>query len=170
VNLSNAVGGQVTDGQGIGTIVDDDAAPLIKISDVSKIEGNGGTTWFVFTVSLSAASGKQVSVNFATADGTATASGNDYVGASGTVVFAPGQNAAPIAIPVRGDTAKEANETFFVNLTGATNAAISDSQGMGTIGNDDGGTAGGGNRKLSGSNLAALLLTDDTWTTTRKRR
>ncbi|HUE75050.1 MAG TPA: FG-GAP-like repeat-containing protein, partial [Pirellulaceae bacterium] len=66
VNLSNAVGGQITDSQGIGTIVDDDDPPLVTINDVSQKEGNKGTTSFVFTVSLSEASGKWVSVNFAT--------------------------------------------------------------------------------------------------------
>ena len=106
-------------------------------------------------------------MNFATADGTATASGNDYFAASGTVVFAPGQNAAPIAILVRGDTAKEANETFFVNLVAAANGTISDSQGVGTIGNDD--SAGAVNQKLSSTDVA-LLLTDPLATTPGKRK
>src|SRR5205823_13908732 len=121
VNLSNVVGGVITDAQGIGTIVDDDPAPQVKINDVSKSEGDRNNTSFVFIVSLSAASGKQVSVNYATANGTATVAGNDYFAVSGTVYFAPGQTTATITILVRGDKTKEPNETFFINLTGATN-------------------------------------------------
>src|SRR5690606_11578499 len=51
VNLSAASGANLVDAQGVGTIVDDD--PRISISDVTKYEGNSGTTRFVFTVSLS---------------------------------------------------------------------------------------------------------------------
>src|SRR5262245_15121501 len=126
VNLSNAVGGQISDSQGTGTIQDDDPAPLVTINNVSKNEGNKNFTSFVFTVSLSAPSGKWVSVNFATADGTAKVSDSDYLATSGNVNFAPGVTTATIIVTVRGDTTKEANETFFVNLLGATNATISD--------------------------------------------
>jgi hypothetical protein len=175
VNLSNAVGGVITDSQGIGTIVDDDPAPQLTINDVSKKEGNRGTTSFVFTVSLSAPSGKWVSVNFATADGTAMVSDSDYLATSGNVNFAPGVTTATIIVSVRGDTKKEANETFFVNLSGATNATISDSQGVGTIVNDDGGSSGGGGGggggkgKPNSANFDLALL-DDTLTTTGKRK
>jgi hypothetical protein len=169
VNLSNAVGGVITDSQAVGTIQDDDAAPLVTISDVSKNEGNRNNTSFVFTVSLSEASGKYVYVNFATANGTATTGDNDYFANSGTVYFAPGQTTATITILVRGDKTKEANETFAVNLTGATDGTISDSQGVGTIVNDDGGT-GKGNRHGNKASLAATLLADDTLTTTLKRK
>jgi hypothetical protein len=169
VNLSSAVHGVITDSQGIGTIVDDDPAPQLTIIDVSKNEGNRGNTSFAFTLSLSAVSGKQVSVNYATADGTAKVAGNDYFGASGTVFFAPGQTTATITILVRGDKTKEPNETFFVNLTGATNATISDSQGVATIVNDDGGSSGGGKAKPNSANIDLALLAD-TLTTTGKRK
>src|SRR5207248_1464650 len=69
----------IADGQGVGTIVDDDPPPSLTINDVTRTEGNSGSTYFVFTVSLSTASDKSVSVNFATANGIATVSGNDYV-------------------------------------------------------------------------------------------
>ena len=140
VNLTNAIGGVLTDSQAIGTIQDDDPAPSITINDVSKNEGNGnGNTLFAFTVTLSAASGKTVSVNYATANGTATTADNDYVATSGTIYFSPGQTTATITVQVRAGKSKEPNETFFVNLTGASNATISDSQGLATILNDDGG-------------------------------
>lgn len=169
VNLSSAVGAQISDARGIATILDDDDAPLIKIGDVSKQEGNQGSTSFTFTVSLSAASGRQVSVNYATADGTATVTGNDYVAASGTIVFAPGQTTAKITIQVRGDQAKEANETFLVNLSSPSHAALYDGRGVGTITNDDGSTSGR-KQNLSSIDLGYLLLADDASTPPGKRK
>ncbi|MCH8948637.1 MAG: hypothetical protein IH789_13605, partial [Acidobacteria bacterium] len=69
----------------MGTIIDDDAAPTLTIDDVTiDPEGDSGTTDAVFTVSLSQASGKSVTVDFATTDGTATA-GADYTSTSGTL-------------------------------------------------------------------------------------
>ena len=122
------------DNQGIGTILDDE--PRISISDVARAEGNSGTTMFVFTVSLSAAYDAPVTVNFATANGTAKA-GEDYNAASGTLTFAPGQTTQTITVGIKADKKKEADETFFVNLFGASNALVLDNQGRGTILDDD---------------------------------
>ena len=108
------------------------------IDSVAQNEGNSGTTPFVFTVTLSAASASTVTVNFATADGTATA-GSDYVATSGTLSFAPGIVTQTITVSVVGDTASEPNETFTVNLSSPTNATIVAATGVGTIVNDDGG-------------------------------
>jgi hypothetical protein len=114
------------------------AASTISINDVSANEGNAGTTAFNFTVSLSAAQPASVTVDFATADGTATVADNDYAAASGTVTFAPGDTSQTVTVQVNGDTTFEPNETFFVNLSNATgNASIADNQGLGTIVNDD---------------------------------
>ncbi|HKA05799.1 MAG TPA: Calx-beta domain-containing protein, partial [Gemmataceae bacterium] len=137
VNLSSPVNATIADGQGVGTILDDDPAPSLTIGDVSLAEGNRGTTPFIFTVTLSAASGQTVTVNYATANGTATTSNSDYTAKSGTLTFAPGETSKTITISVRGDRRIEANETFFVNLTGPTNATLADGQGVGTILNDD---------------------------------
>lgn len=136
VNVTNVVNAVVIDGQGVGTVVNDDPLPNLSINDVSVVEGNAGTVNAVFTVSLSAASGQTVAVNYATADGTATQPA-DYTSTSGTLTFTPGQTTRTVTVPVIGDTVPEANETFFVNLSGATNATISDNQGVGTITNDD---------------------------------
>nr|WP_324251942.1 putative Ig domain-containing protein [Xanthomonas arboricola] len=136
VNVSNVTGATVADAQGLGTIVNDDAVPSLSIDDVSVNEGNSGTTTATFTVSLSAASGQTVSVNYATANGTATA-GSDYVARSGTLTFTPGTTAQGVAITVNGDTAVEPNETFSVGLSGASNASIARATGTGTILNDD---------------------------------
>jgi hypothetical protein len=77
-----------------------------------------------------------VTVNYATADGTAVQP-SDYTTASGTLTFAPGETSKTVTVNVNGDTSNEADETFFVNLSGASNATVSDAQGLGTIRNDD---------------------------------
>jgi hypothetical protein len=104
---------------------------------VAKKEGNGNTTQFVFTVSLSAAYDQAVTVHYATANGTATA-GSDYQAKSGTLTFAPGQTTQTITVVVYGDKAVEADETFFVNLSSpSNNAFLFAPQGIGTILDDD---------------------------------
>ena len=122
----------------MGTILNDDAAatPTLSINDVTVTEGNTVTGNAVFTVSLSASSTQTVTVQFATANGTAT-SGSDYQTFSGTLTFNPGETSKTITVRVRGDTVVEPNETFFVNLSNPTNATIADSQGLGTILNND---------------------------------
>jgi hypothetical protein len=77
-----------------------------------------------------------VSVHFATANGTARA-GSDYNATSGTLTFAPGQTRKTVTVFVRGDTVRELDETFFVNLSSPLNAAIARRQGRGLIKNDD---------------------------------
>jgi len=117
-------------------IEDDDTLPQIRVSDVTKSEGRGGNNLFTFTVTLSAPSTGPVRVNYVTADGTARA-GEDYTAVSGTLTFAPGETSKSITVVVKGDKKKEANETFSLNLSGATGAGILDGQGLGTILNDD---------------------------------
>ncbi len=137
VNLSGATNAIIADSQGLGTIIDNDPLPNLTINDRSLAEGNAGTVNMVFTVLLSAPSGRTVTVNFATANGTATA-GSDYTATSGSLSFGPGARSMTVAVPIIGDTAAEPDENFFVNLSGAVNATIADSQGVGTILNDDG--------------------------------
>ena len=137
LNLTNAVNVTIADPQGTGTITDDDPAPTLSVNDVSVVEGNAGTTNATFTVSLSAPSGRAVTVDYATADGTAQAP-LDYLATNGTLNFAPGQTSKTVTVLVNGDLLDEGNETFFLNLTNPANATISDGQGVGTITNDDG--------------------------------
>jgi Big-like domain-containing protein/Calx-beta domain-containing protein len=141
VNLSSATNATMARAQGVGTIVDDDSAPLpsLSINDVSIPEGNSGTANATFTVSLSAASGQSVTVNYATASGTAT-SGSDFTSTSGTLTFAAGTTTQTIQVPVIGDTRPEANETFTVNLWGAAGATIARAAGTGTIVDNDPGS------------------------------
>ncbi|MEO8434757.1 MAG: Calx-beta domain-containing protein, partial [Pyrinomonadaceae bacterium] len=136
VNLSAAVNATITDNQGSGNVTNDDALPSLSINDLSVAEGNSGTANATFNVTLSAPSGQTVSVNYATANSTATA-GIDYESTTGTLTFDPGDTSKPVAVVINGDTAHEPNETFFVNVFGATNATIADNQGVGTITNDD---------------------------------
>ena len=136
VNLSARSNASIGDGSGIGTILDNE--PRVSIDDVSKAEGNAGSTTFTFTVRLSAAYDQAVTVNYATvAGGTATA-GSDYMSKAGTVTFAAGETAKTITVTVEGDKQKEATETFFLDLTGvSSNALVTDVRGIGTILDDD---------------------------------
>jgi hypothetical protein len=147
VELTGATGATIADGRGVGTILNDDPPPLsLSVSDVTRLEGNNGQTAFVFTVSLSAVASRLVTVRFATADGTASSadgSGRDYRSDSGMLTFRPGQRSRSVTVTVNGDTTFEPDETFFVELTGATGATIADGRGVGTILNDDGTIAPG---------------------------
>ena len=136
VNLSNVANGELADDQAVGTIQDNDPAPSLSINNVTVAEGDSGTTEAVFTVTLSAVSGQTVSVDYATANGTASA-GEDYQAASGSLVFDPGSDTQMLTVLVVGDLQVESDETFVVNLSNATNAEIADAQGEGLIANDD---------------------------------
>jgi hypothetical protein len=137
VNVSNLNYGVIADGQGVGTIVDDE--PRISISDVTRREGKTGqTTSFTFTVTLSAAYDQPVTMSFKTTDGTATTSDKDYVAQTGTLTFAPGETTKTITISVIGDSKREADETFYLDLFGnSSNSLFNKSRGIGTILNDD---------------------------------
>src|SRR5206468_1626441 len=127
VNLNNLNYGFIADGQGQGTIVDDE--PRVTINDVTKTEGNSGTTSFTFTVSLSVAYDVPVTVGYATANGTATA-GSDYQAASGTLTIPARQTSGTITVLVNGDRPVEPTEIFGVNLSAPTNAPIADEWGI----------------------------------------
>jgi Calx-beta domain len=143
VNLANATGNAtIADAQAVGTIVNDDQPVIappsrIAIGDVRMAEGNAGQTAFRFAVSLDQAQSAAVTVDFATANATATAP-SDYTATTGTLTFAPGETAKTVTVQVNGDTTREPDETFNVNLANAAgNATIADGQAVGTIVNDD---------------------------------
>lgn len=137
VNLSNPTNATIVDGQGMGTILDDE--PHISISDVSKTEGTKNhTTLFTFTVTLSAVYDQAVTMSFRTLDGTAKTSDSDYVARTGTLTFAPGETTKTITIEVKGDSKREANETFYLDLFGNSGTSLfTKYRGVGTILNDD---------------------------------
>jgi hypothetical protein len=117
INLTSPTNATLADGQGVGTITDDDALPSLSINDVTVTEGVTGTVNANFTVSLNAPSGRTVTVGYATADGTAHAP-DDYPAGSGTVTFAAGQTTKTVTVLVNGDLLNENNETYFLNLLG----------------------------------------------------
>jgi hypothetical protein len=95
-------------------------------------------TLSIFTVTLSAAYDEPVTVSFRTADGTAKASDGDYVAKTGTLTFAPGETTKTITIEVKGDSKKEADETFYLDLYALSSTALfTKNRGVGTILNDD---------------------------------
>jgi probable HAF family extracellular repeat protein len=137
VNLISPTNAIIVNGQGRCLILDDE--PRISISDVSKLEGQAGqSTLFTFTVTLSAAYDQPVTMSFRTVNGTAKKSDNDYVARTGTLTFLPGETTKTITIEVKGDSKKEANETFYLDLFGNSgNSLFTKSRGIGTILNDD---------------------------------
>jgi photosystem II stability/assembly factor-like uncharacterized protein len=109
--------------------------PGLVVSDVALLEGDAGLSDFVFTVSLPA-NALQVTVAYATADGSAVAP-NDYISNSGTLTFSPSETIKQITVQVVGDIDVETNETFSVVLSSAINADIQRGEAFGTILNDD---------------------------------
>jgi hypothetical protein len=111
--------------------------PTLAIADAGVTEGNSGTTNATFTVTLSSASAGTVTVDYATADGTALA-GSDYTASSGTLTFPPGTTTQTIQVPVLGDVLFEPDQAFTVNLASPTLAVVADGSATGTIVNDEG--------------------------------
>lgn len=126
------------------TLQDHNTTPVITINSVAVQEGNTGTTTdAMFIINLSAATGRAVSVSFATVNQTATGgnkcglSGVDYESASGNLAFSPTITAFAIPIKVCGDNNAEANETFRIAFSNPVGAAIQVNSGFGTIFDDD---------------------------------
>ena len=118
-----------------GTITDDEPLPRIAVEDV-RAPSESGTV--EFTATLSQASAQQVTVNWATADGTATA-GEDYTGvANETLTFAANDTEETFAVTLIDDTTHEGDEAFTVVLSGEVNAEIGRGQATATITDDDG--------------------------------
>jgi hypothetical protein len=137
VTLSSPTNATILDGQGIGTILDDDATPTLSIGDVTLAEGDvSGTKDFVFTVTLSAASNLPVTFKAQTVDGTALA-GSDYTALTQTLTIPAGQTSATFTVKVAQDSSFEPDENFTVQLSDVTNATVTDGTGLGTITNDD---------------------------------
>ncbi len=115
--------------------------PDVSIDDVSVTEGAAGTsTTANFVITLATSSSQPVSVNYATADGTATVADNDYVATAGTLVFSPGETSKLVSVTVVGDDTPEPNEVFELILSSPVNGILARSTATGTILNDDGTT------------------------------
>jgi len=154
VSISNPTGGAVLGSPiaGVVSIIDDDGSglPGVSINDVSQLEGNGPNP-MNFTVTLSQPAAGVVTVDFSTADGTATAPGDYTAVVNGTVTFDPGETSKPAAVTIIGDTTVEPDENFTVNLSNPSGAAIVDGQGTGTMQNDD--AVGAGTVQFSSSSF-----------------
>jgi|694.fasta_scaffold16546_2 RHS repeat-associated protein len=140
VNLANANNALITQGVGIGTILDNDnltpLLPSLSIGDVTVTEGDEGTQKTNFAVRLSQASEQTVTAEFVTEDDTAKSS-EDYEAQTGMITFSPGEVEKMIAVNIKGDRLQESTESFKVNLANANNALITQGVGIGTILDND---------------------------------
>ena len=134
--LSNPVNATLAKPEATGTIIDDDRLPTLSIAEASVAEGDSGSVGLIFTATLTPSSVEQVAVNYATADGTATA-GTDYTAASGTLTFAAGTTKQTFSVTITGDVINENDETFAVTLSSPSGATLADAEATGTITNDD---------------------------------
>ncbi len=117
------------------------STPTISIADASAEEGDAGTKALSFTVSLSTAASQGVTLNYATANGSAAA-GSDYDAAKGMVSFQVGETTKTIPVALRGDSSPEDDESFVVKLSSPVNAPLDRSQATGTIVDDEPGRQG----------------------------
>jgi hypothetical protein len=143
--LSSATGASLANIAASATIRNDDATPVptISVADTGVVEGNSGLSTAAFAITLSFASAFPVTVNYATANGSATTADSDYINAAGTLTFSPGETNKVVSIGIAGDTKQEPDETFFLLLSAPTNALLAKAQAAGTIWNDDDTTATG---------------------------
>lgn len=140
--LTGATNAAIGNAIATGTIIDDDATPVLSIGNATMMEGPAGTAEMVFTISLSAASGQTVRVNARTIDGTAIstpvgANIADFTSRNETFTFLPGEVMKEFRVSVAGDARFERDEMFPVELTNVVGATIGTGTGTGTIGNDD---------------------------------
>jgi hypothetical protein len=136
LTLSGATNAMIGTAVAQGTIVDDDGPPSVTINDVTVVEGNTGTGTAVFVVTLSAASGSAVEVDYATVGGSAT-SGQDFLPVQGTLIIAAGSTSGTITVAVVGDTLREPTESYSVRLNAVRNATLVDASGVGKITDND---------------------------------
>ena len=133
-----------------GTIWDDDVEPSLSVADAGATEGDPAE----FTVTLSAVSGRAVTVDWATSveTGDTATSDTDFTAASGTLTIRAGDETGTVTVETLEDTTVEGDETFTVTLSNATNAMISGATAKGTITDND--TA-----DTSDATLSALTVT-----------
>ncbi|MBW3077614.1 FG-GAP-like repeat-containing protein, partial [Prochlorococcus marinus] len=134
ITLSNPTNATISNSTATLNITDDDPVPSITIADVTTANENAANA--TFTVSLSNPSYQDITLNYATSNGTATA-GADYTSTSGTLTISAGATSGTFNVPVLADNLDEDNETATITLSNATNAGISDSTATLTITDDD---------------------------------
>ena len=117
--------------------VADHARALLRMRSSLDSDGPGPSLSKTFIINLSNTSTETITVDYATASGTATTADLDYNTANGTISFTPGETSKTVNIAIVGDTKSENPETFTVNLSNATGGTIGKAIGVGTITNDD---------------------------------
>lgn len=135
VLLSGASGAAIADGDGLGTIIDNDQSAL-SVNDVTLTEGHSGTVTATFNVSMNVPNSRIVTVDYGTVNVTALA-GADYQAVLDRLTFAPGVTLQTVSVQVIGDVLDEANESFSMGLGNPINATIARSKGNGVIVDDD---------------------------------
>jgi hypothetical protein len=124
---------EIVDGEGISTILDDDPPPAVGVADAPPA-GEGAQA--AFAVQLSAPSGRDVSVSYATADGTAVAPA-DYTARTGRITIAAGSTVATLPVAFVDDSTPEPSETFELRISAPAAATLGDAAGVGTILDND---------------------------------
>jgi len=138
VNLSNPVDATIADGQGQGTILNNDPLPTFEVFGGSGTEGNGVDIVRDVTVRISNPSSTPITLDYATADSGSATAGSDYIATSGTLTLAPGETQKTFQITIKDDASDEAPETFFINYSNPVNATLPTSQVSFTIIDNDG--------------------------------
>ena len=133
LTLSNPENAGLASAAATGTIADNDAMPELTVDDARAAED---ADVMVFTVSLNAPSALQVTVDYATSDGSATA-GEDYNAAEGSLSFMPGDVERTISVMLTEDTMYEGDETFALTLDNPENAGLASAAATGTIADND---------------------------------
>ena len=123
VNLIEATNASINDSQGVATIMDNDSAPTVMIADIAVTEGDNLTKTTHVTVSLSAPSGKPISMTYASSLGDGLES-SDYMAVSGSLGFNPGETSKTIAVTINNDTVYEGNETIVLTLNDLVNLSM----------------------------------------------
>jgi aryl-phospho-beta-D-glucosidase BglC (GH1 family) len=167
LELGNVAGATVADGIGRATIRDTDKLPTIGVADTTVAEGDAGLTNAVFALTLDKAWHEAVTVSYVTRNGTAVI-GEDYAGRSGTVTFAAGETSKTVAVPVKGDTRIEGDETFSLVIHKPVGATIRDNTGIATIIDNDAPAATPGFLSTAGNQIVdadghAVRITGVNW-------
>ena len=143
LDISSPSAATLGDASATVTIVDNDNPPPLlpdlSIGNANVREGSSGTSSLTFTVTMSTTSASDVTVNYASAPGTASPAmpNVDYLSASGTLTIPAGQTSGTVSVSVVGDKVLEPGETLFMNLTNPSGAYVTTGQGLGLIKNDD---------------------------------
>jgi hypothetical protein len=135
INLTNATNAVLGDSQALGTILDEPASGVV-VEDVIVAEGTRTKTVATFTVNLTEASDRLVTLRYAISNGTATVA-KDFRRRKGIVSFPPGVTSQSIQVPIIGDSLNEDDEFFTIHFETPMNAALKTAHATGTIIDDD---------------------------------